>query len=57
MYGILSGVKLDDLESRTSLVCTIFQYSIVFSLLQLAVLVTSGWLVGQHQTEVVWRCV
>ena len=25
------------------------------SLLQLAVLVTSGWLVEQHQIEVVWR--
>ena len=37
---------------------TVFKYISHVSLtLQLAVLVTSGWLVGQHQTEVVWRCV
>ena len=28
----------------------------MFLKLQFAVLVTSGWLVVQHQTEVVWRC-
>ena len=31
------------------------QTKLCSSTLQLAVLVTSGWLVGQQQTEVVWR--
>ena len=34
----------------------LYSCALLFSLSQLAVLVTSGWLVGRHQTEVVWKC-